>query len=265
MKRNELKEIIEKLAPEKLQFSWDNSGFNISLHDDIKKIMVAFDLKEQTIDYAVKNGADTIITHHPILFNPLKIVDVDDAIGKTVLKAIKQNLNVYSAHTSFDMAEYGTDYQLMKLIGIEKIEVLMPEKIIEGKVYGIGRVGELEKELCFEEFIDLIKKKLKVDILRMNGIRKNVKKIACIGGSGGTDFMAAKNAGADVLLTGEAKYNNFIDSATVGLALIETGHFDSEKHFVVVMSRHLQNEIDVLQSKVEVYSCLSETAPYDFL
>ena len=255
--RKEFSAMVEEIAPLSLALPWDNSGMNISLHDEIKKVFMCLDLTENSIAEAEKLGCDTILTHHPILFRPLKTIDSANPVAKNVLLAVRKNMNVYSAHTSFDCSDVGTDAVFSKLLGMENCEILdLSERI--------GRAGDID-ECSAEELIGKVKEALKIEKVRTNGIRKNVKKIACIGGAGGSYHLLAKAAGADALITGEAKYNDFIDSAEIGLLLIETGHFDSEKAFVSTMQCHLQTKSDVLKYNLDIYAYMTEKAPYDFI
>ena len=322
MNRKELANIIEKIAPLKLQAPWDNCGFNISLHDDIKKILVSLDLSEGILSEAASLGCDTVVTHHPVLFHQMKTVDIGHPIHKLVLKAVNLGLNVYCAHTSFDSSPSGTDAVLADILGIRNPEVLIREqsspiyrfeirndpsnydKIIrivgteiidrsgdtivfthhdnsivsqvfsgstilsmklENKYqsYGIGMIGDFEADPS--SAVKTVKEKLGIDHVITNRAEPTVRRAACIGGSGGSYIKEAHEAGADLLITGEAKYNDYLDSESMGMMLIVTGHFDSEKAFIGTMVRHLQKNTCMIESIEGVYASSNISAPYKYM
>lgn len=258
IQRKELAGMIEELAPLCGQMLWDNSGFNVSLHDKIEKVLVVLDITMEAIEEAKRLCCDTIVSHHPVLFNAVKTLETNMPVKQEVIEAIRNDMNIYCAHTSYDCAEFGMNYELAERLGLLNTELFIKEE-------NLGRIGEFEKEISAEELISLVKDKLDIGALRTNCIRNRVKRLAIIGGSGGDAFLQAKEMGADALLTGEAKYNQFIDSAEAGIMLLETGHFDSEKTFIDAMRIHLQKRSAVLKYILEVYAYTVQKAPYDYV
>ena len=122
-------DLMEKWASKKLAYDWDNVGLQIgSYHDKVKKVMITLDVLEAVVDEAVEKDADLIIAHHPLLFKPLKQMDYDSPLGRTIKKIIQHNITVYAAHTNLDVAEGGVNDILCELLGINKQTVLVPEK-----------------------------------------------------------------------------------------------------------------------------------------
>ena len=104
MQINNIIETIENIAPLETQEEWDNSGWQVNLgNKNAERIMLALDITEQTVTQAVKKGCDMIISHHPIFFKPIKCIK-----NKSVINAIKNNIQIYSIHTCFDKSPYGT-------------------------------------------------------------------------------------------------------------------------------------------------------------
>lgn len=130
---------------------------------------------------------------------------------------------------------------------------------------GIGVVGELLEEMPLADFLAMAKEKLEAPLIRFSGSAETVRRIACVGGAGGEFFPEARRAGADVLLTGEAKYNHFADAAAMGIVLAEAGHYDTEKGFVDAVSHYLQKRINRVQYIVHVHSSRKGERPYRVL
>ena len=126
--------MIEKLAPKSLAFEWDNPGLMIGdFSKSANKIMATLTLDEEALDYAVQNGIDMIITHHPLFFKPVKSLRWDLPLGKLVRKAIKNDIVIYSAHTNLDVAFDGVNDILADVLELEQIRVLKKTREEEQK------------------------------------------------------------------------------------------------------------------------------------
>ncbi len=126
--------MIEKLAPKSLAFEWDNPGLMIGdFSKSANKIMATLTLDEAALDYAVQNGIDMIITHHPLFFKPVKSLRWDLPLGKLVRKAIKNDIVIYSAHTNLDVAFDGVNDILADVLELEQIRVLKKTREEEQK------------------------------------------------------------------------------------------------------------------------------------
>lgn len=117
--------IIEKFAPKNLAFDWDNTGLQLGDYNkEVSKILIVLTVTEDVIDYALNNGFEMIIAHHPLIFKPLKAVRKDFTIGRVIYKAIQKDLVIYSAHTNLDVAKDGVNDVLAQLLELERVEVL---------------------------------------------------------------------------------------------------------------------------------------------
>lgn len=120
-----LVQIVEKWAPKRLAMDWDNPGLAIGdLSRDISQVLLTLTVTKETIDYAVKNGVDVIISHHPLFFRPLKMLRKDTPLGKIIYEAVKNDLVIYSAHTNMDVADGGINDILAKAFELEQTKVL---------------------------------------------------------------------------------------------------------------------------------------------
>lgn len=140
LKCNDIINIIKNFAPESLQEKWDNTGLNVGDRNrEVKKILFALDAVDNVIDEAIEKGVDMIVTHHPmLLFVDLKNITTDTEIGKRIYKLIQNNISLYCAHTSLDIAFGGTNDVLSNIIELSDIEILektQSEKIFKVAVY----------------------------------------------------------------------------------------------------------------------------------
>lgn len=156
MKASRVIEILNELAPSFLMDSWDNSGLQIGSREcEIKKILVSLDLSKHSLDLAIKENVDMIITHHPFIFEKLKNIELDDRQGKMIEKIIKNDIVVFSMHTNLDICDGGVNDVLSSALGIEnltplssfkrdklyKLSVFVPTDKIDTVKDALGRSG----------------------------------------------------------------------------------------------------------------------------
>ncbi|KHF41867.1 Nif3-like dinuclear metal center hexameric protein [Halalkalibacter okhensis] len=118
---------FESWSPKSLAVDGDKNGLMIgTLNKEVKKVMIALDVLEEVIDEAIENEVDLIIAHHPLLFRPLKKIDIDTPQGRIVAKAIKHDIAIYAAHTNLDVAKGGVNDMMAEALGLTNREVLAP-------------------------------------------------------------------------------------------------------------------------------------------
>ena len=234
--------IIEKHFPISCAYDWDNSGIQLKLSDEVSGVLIALDLTPMVVQEAIDKGCDMILTHHPALFRHVKKLVIDDPVTGTVLKAAKAGISIYSAHTSCDCAPEGLNYELAKVLSLRSPEIFA----IDGCQHesgGLGVKGLLHKKMNETELIEHIKTSLGVSSVRCAGIKGEFEKIAVIGGSAGEFYAEAVKQGIDVLITGEAKHNEFVEAYVSGVLLIAAGHYDTEKMFLNLAERKIRQTI----------------------
>lgn len=124
--------VMEKYAPMELAYEWDNVGLEIgSYSNQVRKVMVSLDVLESVVDEAIEKKVDLIIAHHPLLFKPLKQVNVDNSSGKVIQKLLQHNITVYAAHTNLDAADGGVNDVLCDLLEIRQREILLDPHVVE--------------------------------------------------------------------------------------------------------------------------------------
>ena len=125
MKIKEVVSALERFAPLPLQDGWDNAGMQIGLTDaETTGALLCLDVTEAVIDEAIAFDCNLIISHHPLLFKGLKSLTGKDYVERCVLKAIKNDICIYSAHTNLDNASNGVNYKIAEKIGLQNIRIL---------------------------------------------------------------------------------------------------------------------------------------------
>ena len=211
----ELYKYLDDTIPVSLSLDWDNDGLMCAagINDPVKHVMLTLDVTEEAVDYAAAQGIDTIISHHPLIFKPLKNIE-----NNKLVKLIQNNITVMSFHTRLDIIENGVNTQFANLLELTDIEIFG----------GIGRVGSLPREYAFYDFIKHIKELLKCG--HVSAVKKNntVSRVAVTGGDGKDFYKDALKSGADTYLTGNLSYNMMIDAAEYPMNVIEAGHYQTE-------------------------------------
>lgn len=249
MRLEQIQEIIETKSPLELQEPWDNSGFQIVTgENDIKSILVAMEITGKVIDEAETCGADLIVVHHPMFFNPIKAIDRKDIVGGYVVRLIKKGISVYASHTPFDKCAGGNNDYLANLLDLEDVGVMATD------LSGFCRTGYVKENISANELIDRISKRFKIDREFMTfagNLNSLVKKIGICTGAGGEFLSAAAEDGCDLFVTGDVKYHTAQTAREMGFNLLDIGHYGSEKIFTENMGDFLKKKtgLEVIQSK----------------
>ena len=216
---NELYGYLNEAIPSELSCDWDNDGRMCIPSPDkqVKKVLVSLDANDDVIDYAAENGFDCIITHHPMIFHPLKNVDFDQPSGRKLYKLIKNEIAVMSFHTRLDAVSGGVNDALADAIGLKNIEAFSD----------VGRMGNTERG-DLTEFAEDVKSKLGASAVVCVDGRCSVNKVAVVGGSGKSYIFEAVSLGCDTLLTGEVSYDAEQTAREMGINLVCGGHYFTE-------------------------------------
>lgn len=228
MKIKEITEILEQAAPLALQAGFDNSGLLVGDADaEVEGALLCVDVTEESIDEAIRLGAGLVISHHPVIFHPLRHLTGSTYIERVVAKALRHGIALYACHTNLDSAPGGMSHRLGNLLGLRNVILLEPtDTSVEGSGYGI--VGDLETPMPTEEFLAYVKERLSVGCVRYSRITRPItRRVALCTGAAASSAALARRAGADVYLSADFKYNDFLD-ADNDLVVADIGHFESE-------------------------------------
>jgi len=129
MKINKITNYINSLAPLYLQESYDNAGMIVGNSEkEIKSALVTIDVTEQVIDEAVEKQAGLIIAHHPVIFSPLKKITGKNYVERIIIKAIKNDIAIFAAHTNLDSIRGGVNTKICEKLDLRDCQVLKPTK-----------------------------------------------------------------------------------------------------------------------------------------
>lgn len=228
---------LNSIAPFETQEDWDNSGMLVGDMDaEVKKVAVVLDITHEEIKKAKAIGADLIISHHPVIFNPIKSV----TRGSVPYELVASSINALCCHTPLDIADGGTNDSLAKLLGIEVTRTEDP----------ILRLGTVEPTTA-ENLAGKIAKTLNTKVRYADAGRK-IEKIAICTGTGCSLIEAAGEI--DAFITGDASHHNFLDCIQAGITLIAAGHYETEIVVVPVLVKKLQAQfpdIEIIDIKQE--------------
>lgn len=244
-------EILEKQSPKSYACDWDNVGLLVGREDkEIQKIYIALDATDEAIEEAIANGADMLLTHHPMIFKGMKRVTQEDFIGRRIIRLIQNDISYYAMHTNFDvmgMADLAADY-----LGISDTRVLEITSVSETGEEGIGRYGSLKKEMTVRECCEEVKQAFSLENVKVFGdLERKVKTAAISPGSGKSVISNALQAGVDVLITGDIDHHEGIDAVAQNMTVIDAGHYGVEHIFIPYMEQYLKREAKELEIAVQ--------------
>lgn len=228
---------LNSIAPFETQEDWDNSGMLVGdMNAEVKKAAVVLDITHEEIKKAKAIGADLIISHHPVIFNPIKSVTK----GSVPYELVASSINALCCHTPLDIADGGTNDSLAELLGINVTRADDP----------ILRLGTVEPTTA-QELAGKIANTLNTKV-RYADAGKTIKKIAICTGTGCSLIEAAGEI--DAFITGDASHHNFLDCVQAGITLIAAGHYETEIIVVPVLVKKLQAQfpdIEIIDIKQE--------------
>ena len=224
MNAKQLYQKFEERIPSYLREPWDNDGV-MCLPDgssEIVRALVALDVTEEIVDYAIERGFDLIVSHHPLVFKPLSSIDEENHIARKLIKLMCSGITVFSFHTRADKLVGGVNDRLADLLG-------MYDAVPFGEG-DLGRIGTIDEPMEIQDFAYRVKQLLGADAVRYADGFSDVHKVAVVGGDGKGYVKAAIDAGADTFLSGRIGYNVMEEATEMGINLIEAGHFYTEQH-----------------------------------
>ncbi len=254
----EIIDIIDSFAPFSNAESFDNVGLLVGNENEkVRAILFCLDLTNEVVDEAEELGANLVITHHPVIFTPLKKL----TSNMPVYRAIERGISIISAHTNLDKAVPGVNTVLAESLGLRNIA---PISVIDAEKldYGYGCVGELESYVTAEEISNLVKKSLNIAAVRCSdNSDKQINRVAVIGGSGGSLLNMVKKISADCFVTGDVKLDVFYTANDIGVTIIDAGHYHTEIGIV----EKLAEIFSPYFNKDEIHISKANTSPYKII
>lgn len=235
-------DFVASLAPNDLAYSWDNNGLLAGFPEkEVTKVLIALDPFEDAAQEAARWGAQVLLTHHPLIFSPLKAVTDGDALGRTVITLLQNGISAINAHTSLDIAPGGVNDCLAEKLGLEDVTAIGEEKLL--------RKGTLST-CTLDSFLSHVKDALGCEGLRYADGGKPVHTVAVGGGACGGEWQQAVDSGCDTFVTADVKYNQFWDARDNGLTIIDAGHFCTENPVCEKLKAQLEKNFPEIEVRI---------------
>jgi dinuclear metal center YbgI/SA1388 family protein len=239
--------------------SWDNVGLLVGNPDqEVTAILAGLDPTNRLLDEAISLGANTVITHHPVIFKPLPAILTAAPEGRLLEKALANRIAIIGNHTNFDSARDGVSAILARQLGLESSVPLVP--LSEGSPdTGLGRIGSMRTPITAAEFLARVLDVLGLDRVQMAGrMPKEITNVAVCGGSGSDLAAEARIRGADVYLSAEIKHSTAIWAVECDFCIIDGSHYATEKPAISFLVQQLEQacrrekwNIRILETKTE--------------
>lgn len=243
----------EAYCPTELAMDGDPVGLQIgTLDKSIKKVMVALDIREATVQEAIDKQVDVILAKHPVIFRPIDNLTDQDTQQKIVLDLARADIAVYTSHTNIDIVSGGLNDFFCKLLELTDVEDLTD--------FGLGRVGNISPQ-TLADFSQKVKNIFDLSGLRVvsydQTLSQTIRRVAICGGSGGKFYPDAIEKGADVYVTGDIYYHTAHDMLSAGLLAIDPGH-----HIEVLFIKQVAQILRAFQTDVTIIESESLTNPF---
>lgn len=240
MKTKDLIAYLERKYPKKLAETWDNVGLLLGdLEKEVKKVLLTVDVSQDIVEEAVAEKVDMIVSHHPMIFQGIKSICMQDVLGKKIFSLVKAGINVYTLHTNIDAQAGGLNDFLLESLGVEQSVVLAEQE--EG--IGIGRMFRLSTAKTVADCLKDFQEAFSLESFRYIGKDRNrlVKKICFINGAGASYWKLAKAKGVDLFISGDIRYHDAFDILESGMDAMDIGHWESEQFFVELLQKDLES------------------------
>lgn len=225
MKLYDIYNRMNELCPSSLSLDWDNDGI-MCMPDpsmSVGKILLTLDVTKSAVSFARNNGVELIISHHPLVFKPIKRLSASDLTGGKLLELASVNIAAMSFHTRLDAADGGVNDALAERLSLADVHPFGQD----GEM--MGRVGNV-RECALSEFALFVKERLGIKhALSVVDAGRPVRRVAVLGGAGKDFIDSAIEVGADTFVTGEVGYNALVDAKDMGLNIVLAGHYHTER------------------------------------
>ncbi|MDO5724801.1 MAG: Nif3-like dinuclear metal center hexameric protein [Tissierellia bacterium] len=235
---NNIIDALDKIAPFETAEEWDNVGLIVGdRFSKVKKVLISLDITEKLIEKAIKSNCNTIIAHHPIIFAPQSSITTDSQLGKNLIRAIKNDINIISYHTNYDKAPKGTNYWLAKKLELENIRQIIKE---DCQYVFVGEKNFKNIDSLKAYISD--KLEMPIELIKLYGKKpKTINKISVVGGSG-IDFMDIAKNESDLLITADIKHHDGQRAYENNFFIVDASHHYTEIHGIKGLKKLLEKD-----------------------
>lgn len=257
---------IDLYAPFRYAESWDHCGLQVGdPQASVRRILVALDPNSATLGEAEERECQCLVTHHPLVFHSVNAVRADQFPGNLIIRAVLKGIHVIAAHTNLDVAKGGTNDRLGRMLSLQDLQALEidPSKETEDRYLGMGLVGSFPQMMSLREVVG--KTQVVLGGIRVRAVGDAewpIQRVALCTGSGGSLLERAISADSDCFITGDIKYHDAQRAIEAGMALIDIGHFASERIVVQPLAAFLRAQAVAQQESLEVLETSVESDPF---
>lgn len=266
----DLVDYLDQQFPACLAESWDNTGLLLGHRQaKVERVMTCLTVTPAVVDEAIRQNVSLLVSHHPLPFRPVSSLTDQSYYGGLIWNLASSGIAVYSPHTRFDSARQGINQQLAELLQLEEIQPLEPiDMTLPGAEEGLGR-GRWGRctDRSLSDLTVTLKEELKVSHLKLvpaGQILKSSDRVQAVAlgcGSAGEFVRDAARLGCQLLVTGEATFHTCLEAQSLGVAMLLTGHYQSEWFAVHRLAKHLA----VSFPKLEIWSSQADLPPVQFV
>jgi dinuclear metal center YbgI/SA1388 family protein len=253
---------MEVVAPFHLAEDWDNVGLQLgSRLWPVKRVMTALDPTPEVVREVMDRQGDVLVTHHPLIFTPLRALDIDRPMGRTLDALLMNRIAVIAAHTNLDAVRGGVNDVLASRLGMDDVAILQPSE--RDASCGLGRIGRIAPCSTLGELAVTVKDRMGLPHIRFAGSPGlQVRRVALCSGSGSSMIDAFLASEAEVFITGDVRYHEAREIEAHGRGIVDAGHFESEHIILDVLTNKINEQMISHELDVIVESCVGERAPF---
>ena len=245
---------LSESAPLETADSYDNVGLLVGdAGAEVTGVCCCVDITHEVIREAAEKGANLIISHHPVIFDGLKNIPA----WNPVVELIKNDIAAIAMHTNFDIAPNGVNAALVELLGFES-----------GGCFenGFGAICEMTRDFTAKTLAEHCRARLGLECVKYSqnvAEQKLLSRVAvCCGGGVDRDIMRlARKNNIDAIISGDIKHNFWIEAENCGIALIDAGHFGTEKAAAQALSKLVTACANEKSAIIPVFSAETEHDP----
>lgn len=236
VKVSEIYSYLNEIAPFKMQEKWDNSGLLVGNPDrEVSRVLLSLDITNEVAFEAAVKRAELVISHHPVIFHPLRSLDKNTP----VYKLVKNDIAAICTHTPFDISDCGMSSVIAELLGFKKSDGIIEITRDGEKLSGFGVFCDADKEYSAEELAQKLKNVLGCHTVRYVDGGKPVSRLGICTGSGGDLVAKALSGGAQGYITGDVKHDQWIEAKRIGISMFDCGHYHTEEPGIVYLQKAL--------------------------